>query len=925
MTIRSHIVTLVVVALVPLLLFSLVLVLRLNRTEHEALQRATTENVRVVLAAIDRELASSITSLEVLGSSRDLDDGKFYDFYLDARSLLRSHPGWGTISLASPLAEPLMNMLQPFGASLAPFRDPDSIKLVAETRRPVIGSLSLGQLTGKLQFPVRVPVLREGMTTHVLTAVITIDVIARLLEEQRVPEPWIGAILDARGQVLARTPTSALPVGQSDLAWTSTRAMTAPAGWIKGVIVQGTPSYLAYARSPLSGWTVVFGVPATVVDGPLRRSLWTIAGAGLLVTLGGAVAAGLVGRRIARPLVKLSGAAEALGRGDALVIPSARVVEVAQVAQAFAAAADQRAQTEHALRESETRFRAMAGEAQSRWREAEVIAQLSRTINASLDPAIVLQAVADAGRELLACEITRIALWDDNHEAMLYRYTVGTRFTAYEDMRLQPGKGLVGTVITTGRPVRTDDVFEDPRSNPDYFVLARADGVVSGMVVPIHVGSRLEGVIYFGRRSRRPFAEQDEVIGMRVADHAGVALNNADLYQRQQRARAEAEAANGSKDEFLAVLSHELRTPLQSMLGWTRLLRGGRLDQQAAQKALETIDRNTQAQARIIDDLLDISRIVAGKLHIDVRPLNLIAVIGTAVEEARPAASAKAISLTTEMDAAAAEVEGDPQRLQQVLSNLLSNALKFTPAGGTVEVRLERRGERAIIAVRDTGIGIPADVLPYVFDRFRQADSSSTRAHGGLGLGLAIVRHLVELHHGNVRAESAGLNLGTTFVIELPVLAKAASGPGEGTLRPDTSSEESHALGDVRIVVVDDDSDTREFLAEALRRHGATVRCAGSAAEAIEAVTELPADVLVSDISMPGEDGYALVRKVRASGSTGRIPAIALTALARAEDQERALAAGFQSYLAKPVDPTALASVVRALVAPRAPVGFIGR
>jgi signal transduction histidine kinase/CheY-like chemotaxis protein len=918
MTIRSYLVTLVVVALVPVLIFSVIVVLRLNRKDHEALERATTESARVLLTALDRELTRSLTALDVLASSRHLDDGNLRGFYDDARTLLESHPDWSNVSLATPRGDYVLNAILPYGASPIALPDPASIRSVAESQRPLVGSVALGRLTGKLQFPVRVPVVRNGATTYVLTALISVTAIGQLLEEQRVPSKWVGTIVDSKGTVVAHTRSSERVVGEPAAALTHGGGKSAGAGWVEGVVVEGRRSYVASAQSPMSGWTVTLAVPAGIANGPLRRSLWSVTGLGVLVTLAGALAATFVGRRIARPLVKLSAAAEALGRGDTPVIPRAQVVEVDQVGLAFAAAAAQRGHADSALRESETRLRALAEEAESRRREAEVIARLARTINASLDPGIVLQGVADAAKELLACELTRIALWDDRHEAMVYRYTVGTRYTGYADMRLRPGKGLVGTVLATGQPVRTDDVFADPRSNPDYFVLARADGIVSGMVVPIHVRSRVEGVIYFGRRTHQPFTDQDELIGMRLADHAGVALQNAELYQDEQRARADAEAANRSKDEFLAILSHELRTPLQSMLGWTRLLRRGVLDERVAKKALETIDRNTHAQARIIDDLLDISRIIAGKLQIDLRPLNLMSVIATAVEEARPTAQAKDIVLTTKLDAAAAEVEGDPQRLQQVLSNLLSNALKFTPARGSVEIHLEHHGERARVAIVDTGIGIPADVLPYVFDRFRQADSSSTRAHGGLGLGLAIVRHLVELHHGTVRAESAGPGQGATFVIELPLLMRGPES-GRDRMHGGQAGEDGLSLAGIRIVVVDDDADTRELLAVVLRRHGADVQPVASAAEGMEALVDLQADVLISDLSMPDEDGYALVGKLRARGdAAGRIPAVALTALARDEDRERALAAGFQNYLAKPVDPAELASVVRGLVTQRA-------
>ena len=912
LTIRSHLVTLVVVALVPILAFAVIVVLRLNRHEEAALQRTTAESAHVLLTAVDRELARSLTSLDVLAFSRQLDHGNLHAFYDDAITLLRAHPEWTTISLAGPHGEHLLDAALPFGTAPAPLPDPANVRAVAQSGQIKVGSVRRGNRTGRLVFPVRVPVIRNGTTAYVLTAVITTTAMQKLLEEHRLPGDWVGAIIDAGGLVVARTHAADGAVGRAAGALLPPSPTPVSSGWIEGTTVDGSRSYIAYLRSPFSGWTVSLAVPVALVDVPLRRSLWSIAGAGLLFTLAGALAALLVGRRIARSLRALSTAAESLGRGESPLVARTPVVEVDQVGGAFAAAAAQRAKAEAELRESQARSRKMADEAEARRREAEVIAQISRTINASLDFDAVLQAVADAAQELLACEVTRIALWDDTGEAMVYRYTVGTRYTDYGNVRLHPGKGLVGAVITTGEPARTADVFDDPRSNPDYFVLARADGIVSSMAVPIRVRSRVEGVIYFAHRTRRPFTDQDELIAMRLADHAGVALQNAELYRGEQRARAEAETANRSKDEFLAFLSHELRTPLQSMLGWVRLLRRGALDRAAAARALETIDRNAQAQARIIGDLLDISRIVAGKLRIELRPLNLVAVVNAAVESARPEAAARGIRLETTVDEDAAEVEGDAERLQQVLANLLSNALKFTPSGGSVEVCLERDRARARIAVRDTGPGIAADILPYVFDRFRQADSSETRAHGGLGLGLAIVRHLVELHRGTVRAESGGTAPGATLIVELPLSRAAQAAERRRAGSAAKAGEDRPSLAGLRVVVVDDDADTRMMLAVALGDHGADVRAVASAAEAMTALAETPADVLISDISMPGEDGYSLIRTLRARGEW--LAALALTALARAEDGERALSAGFQRCLAKPVDPAELAAIVRELV-----------
>jgi signal transduction histidine kinase len=293
------------------------------------------------------------------------------------------------------------------------------------------------------------------------------------------------------------------------------------------------------------------------------------------------------------------------------------------------------------------------------------------------------------------------------------------------------------------------------------------------------VQGRVEGLIYCGRRHREPFTAREEAVTVRIAEHAAIALRNAELFRREQQARSDAEAANRGKDDFLAVLSHELRTPLQAMLGWLRLLRAGRLDAVATAKALETIERNTRAQTKLIGDLLDVSGILAGKLRVEPRAMDLVAVVDAAVQSVRASALAKNITLRSATEPGPMLIDGDPDRIDQVVANLLSNALKFTPGGGSIDVRLECHDGYAWLTVADSGIGIAPAVLPHVFDRFRQADSSTTRNHGGLGLGLALVRYLVEAHGGRVRAESAGIGAGAAFVVSVPLrVAVVASPPG---------------------------------------------------------------------------------------------------------------------------------------------------
>jgi signal transduction histidine kinase len=391
------------------------------------------------------------------------------------------------------------------------------------------------------------------------------------------------------------------------------------------------------------------------------------------------------------------------------------------------------------------------------------------------------------------------------------------------------------------------------------------------------------------------------------------------LLVREQELRRQAEDANRMKDEFLATLSHELRTPLNAMLGWAQVLRLGKVDEAAAARALETIERNARVQAQLIADLLDVSRIITGKLRLDMQAVELSRIIEAALDSVRPGADAKGIRLDVRLDPLTSPVMGDADRLQQVIWNLLSNAIKFTPHDGLVQVRLRLDGGSAEVRVSDTGAGIRPDFLPYVFDRFRQAESTITRSHGGLGLGLSIVRHLVELHGGSVAVQSEGEGKGAAFTVRLPV--RPSMSDGEGALlaeRVDATArvwDNPMLLGGVRVLIVEDEEDTRELLIASLRQCGADVTAAASVAEALESLDRALPDVLVSDLAMPGEDGYSLIRKVRARDpeAGGKIPAAALTAYARAEDRVRALASGFQRHLPKPVDPADLIGMVASL------------
>jgi PAS domain S-box-containing protein len=412
------------------------------------------------------------------------------------------------------------------------------------------------------------------------------------------------------------------------------------------------------------------------------------------------------------------------------------------------------------------------------------------------------------------------------------------------------------------------------------------------------------------QRQARKALDEAYAVAKRAQSEAEAAAKENERLFRQ------AEESSRLKEEFLATISHELRTPLSAVLGWTRMLRLGQLSEADRAKALDTIERNARAQAQLIDDLLDVSRIVTGKLRMDVRPSDPTSFIDAAVEAVRPAADAKGVHVQKVMDTGAVAIPGDPVRLQQVVWNLLSNAIKFTPRGGRVQIRSERVNSHLEIVVSDTGQGIAPDFLPHVFDRFRQADQKTSRQHGGMGLGLAIVRHLVELHGGSVRAASDGVGQGATFTVMLPitpVYQVDASGsrvhPAARDLLP--APDGNDRLDGLKVLVVDDEPDTRELLKQGLEYCGASVRLAGSAAEALAKLdNELP-DILISDIGMPGTDGYDLIRQVRnlANEKTRKIAAIALTAYTRVEDRLQALRAGYDMHVPKPVELTELVAV----------------
>jgi PAS domain S-box-containing protein len=475
----------------------------------------------------------------------------------------------------------------------------------------------------------------------------------------------------------------------------------------------------------------------------------------------------------------------------------------------------------------------------------------------------------------------------------------------------------VPNVMRTGVPELvseiTDDLLAETAEDPDHHEILRGLGLKSYIIVPLAARGRTLGALtLMTAESGRRYGMSDLAFAENLAGRVALAVDNARLYR-------EAQELNRMKDEFLATLSHELRTPLNAIVGWAHLLRDGRLDEAMRQRAIETINRNAKSQSQLIADILDVSRIVTGKLRLDLRPVELAPVVEATVDTMRPTAEAKGVALEAQVEDAAAQVLGDMDRLQQVVWNLVSNAIKFTPRGGVVRVKVARERSHATIVVEDNGAGMPPELIPRIFERFLQGDSTSSRFHGGLGLGLAIVRHMVELHGGTVEASSRGPGLGSVFKVKLPVTAVRSAGAGLGELGGRRAGDESGAfpatLEGLTVLVVDDDQDSRELIRAVLQQRGARVVGAASTDEALKLLRAENADVLLSDVEMPGEDGYALIQKVRALSPDdgGRVPAAALTAYARREDRVKTLLAGYQIHLAKPVEPEDLVTAVSSL------------
>ena len=722
----------------------------------------------------------------------------------------------------------------------------------------------------------------------ILVAEISTQTLSDLLRRQHAPPNGVVTLIDRSRRIMARTRSEERFLGQlPSRGFQDAAARTGEGAW-RGTLLEGAPAYSALSRSSVTGWTVGLGLPAEEVDSLMQRSLWMLAGAGILMVAIGLIAATLFGNLMIRALDDCANAAESLAHEQPVHFRRSRIREVARLGQNLTAASallgqrlHERETVEGARAEASRQLQlSLAAEQVARAASERNEARLSVTLRSIGDAVIATD--ASGGITLMNPVAQALTGWT---EAAAQGQPIERVFDIInEDTRL-PVENPVSKVFGAGGIVGL----------ANHTVLRTRDGreiPIEDSAAPIHAAgdSGLIGVVLVFRDC----TQQRDQERRRAA-----------LLAREQAAREEAEALSRAKDEFLATLSHELRTPLNAILGWAQMLRRGQVDGSARVRAMEIIERNARVQAQLVDDLLDMSRVVRGRVHLEMRDVKLAPIVDAVFDSVRPAADAKDITLTME-DRLTDDVAGDAARLQQVFWNLLTNSTKFTDKGGHIVARLFRDGSEAVVQITDDGRGIGRDLLPHVFERFRQGSSETVDGRGGLGIGLSLVRHLVELHGGTVSAESAGDGQGATFTVRLPILGPRAVA---GANAPDEHAG-SRLLDGVRMLVVEDEQDSRELIGITLTHAGGELKLCQSVDDAIAAIDEQPFDVVITDVGMPGRNGYELLRHVRNSPTLARIPVIALSARARREEHESALGVRFDFYLEKPVEPQALADAV---------------
>ena len=889
MRLRTHLVALVLAALVPMLGFAALVIRENDRLQLAATERGMRETAHAIATTVDETMVTAITTLEALAQSDHLDRPNLAAFQAYSRRVnaaeeftnifLFDREGQA-LTVASPAPDGRLPKTRQL-AELARARD---------ERRPVVSDLFDGAANRQI-VGIYVPVVRGGEVRFVLSAGIGAKEFSAVLRAQQFASDSIASIQDSRNVIVARTVGEAEAIGKKVPFETPGRE-----GWIRGRSREGREVYAAYSTASRSGWRVVLASPVERVEAPLRRALGRVlAGAGVAAGIAGALAF-LFGRHIENAVGSVVRIARALERGEPVAPLRTGVAEVNALSEQLSAAADLVRAREH--------------EAARREHQARAIGEVAHALNASPDLDAMLRTAVGAVRRLVDADASRIALVDEAGRLVL-RFSSTASTVMGAGFVIERGRGLGGLVWATARPVRTDDIGADPRfaGNP-YMAATLAEGIVSCMGVPIMTAGIVVGVMYANRVTARPFSAADELALMTLADHAAVALQKARLLAGEHAARAEAEAASRGKDELLAMLGHELRNPLSAIASAVHILESPGAPPEADRLAREIIARQNAHLAHLVDDLLDVARVTSGKIVLSRRPLELAETVRRAVAALSTTGRTERHHLSLVLSPVWADV--DETRFEQIVTNLLGNALKFTPPGGAIEVALEEREGEAILSVRDTGVGIPSEMLARVFEMFVQGERGPRVGTGGLGLGLTLVRRIVELHGGRVEAASEGPGRGSAFTVRLPAIAAPVPALSREPLASDLDGNGPGR----RVLLVEDNADARAMLRRILEMEGHQVYEAADGEAGLEAALRLRPDVALIDVGLPGLDGYEVARAIRRRDGAA-IRLVALTGYGQPEDRRYALAVGFDAHLVKPASPGALLSAIQGSPAER--------
>ena len=908
---RHRLLLLAAVAILPLALMSGIALVALLEQQREQAEQSSLGLTRALATAVDTELRLTISALQSLALTTPIgtaDEVDLAEAHAAATRVLAARPEWRAVLLATPAGVPLFSTATPFAAAAPPVTDPSSLAEVVRTRAPVVGPLSFGPAKNP-GVPVRVPVERDGQMRYVLTAVVRPESILRVINAQRVPDEWIVSVFDQKGGRVARsrdherflgTPPS--PSLQAMLTALGNRTeMNGASRTIEGERVR-----TALARVGVAQWVVALGVPASVEATALRDSALAYGG-GILLSLGlGSLAAWLLSGSIATPIARLRDAAAALGRGAPVEATKAGLIEIEAVSEALVAASALRrqgeAEREHLL-DAEREARAGAERAQARLQQlVSAGALLSRSLEEETTlaaiGAVIVPGIADICRidlldkdGVLQRKLTRHV--DPEREAEMLRFV-------QQNVSTPESPGSFAWAVATGKTffANLEPGEAEKFTDPGFRSFVQGFGIGAACVVPLVARGRTIGAMCaLQADSGRRFGAEDGTLVAELAQRAALALDNVRLFGESRDALRQAEVANRAKDEFLAMLGHELRNPLAPIVTSLEVMaRRDGTGHSASERRI--IERQVAHLSRMVDDLLDVSRIASGKIELRRERVDLRDVVARALELTHPALQARAAAPAVSVPAAPVWIRGDAVRLAQVVCNLIANAVKFSPAEARIAIALSRDEAQATLAVSDQGVGIAAELLPHVFERFVQGEQPLQRASGGLGLGLAIARNLVELHGGTIAAESAGPGCGARFSVMLPLAGDAAAAAAPAVDAPAAAA----TAQPTRILLVDDNDDAAQSLALVLRLEGHTVQTAADGEQALGLLDEFIPQAAILDIGLPGMNGYQLAAALRADARTRAAVLIALTGYGRDPDRKRALEAGFDDHLVKPVE-----------------------